>query len=334
MAETPQPQRRSPWSWILPTVLAAVLLYYSLRGVAWGNVWNTIAGAHWKWLAAATLVTTASQFLRSLRWRVLLNAEENLDVATVFWATMAGYLGNNFLPFRAGELVRTFIISSRSSLTRTYVLTTAMSERVMDAIALVLWSGLVLMGIHPKPAGLDRLSRILAVGAAAGLVAVIVLPHTGDLCARVIRRFPLPAGLRDRLLHLTEQVMMGLRTFHDVKRFLVFTAFTAIIWSLDAATVVVLANGLDMTVTFPVAALLICSLGLASAVPSTPGYVGIFQFVAVQVLPPFGISPDKAIALLLVMQALNYLVVLAFGLPGLYRFKGWRTAVAQSAATP
>ena len=62
--------------------------------------------------------------------------------------------------------------------------------------------------------------------------------------------------------------------------------------------------------------------------------MGIFQFVAVQVLPPFGISPDKAIALLLVMQALNYLVVLAFGLPGLYRFKGWRTAVAQSAATP
>jgi hypothetical protein len=74
------------------------------------------------------------------------------------------------------------------------------------------------------------------------------------------------------------------------------------------------------------ASLLICGLGLGSALPSTPGYVGIFQFVAVSVLTPFGISKDGALAEVLILQAISYGVVLIFGLPGLYKFKGWRTA--------
>ncbi len=331
MADTSPRLRRAIWSWIVPTLLAALLLYYSLRGVQWGRVWTTIAGAHWQWLAAAGLITCLSSFLRSLRWRVLLSAAQYFDVLTVFWATMAGYLGNQFLPARAGELIRTFIISSRSSLSRTYVLTTALSERMMDAIALVLWSSVVLLGVHPKPAWLEQLSRTLAVAAGAGLLAVIIIPHTGNLCESVIRRLPLPARVHDKLVHFTHQILMGLKSFHDVRRFLTFAAYTVVIWSLDCSATVAAAHGLDLEIGFSVAALLICGMGLGSALPSTPGYVGIYQFVAVSVLTPFGVSKDGALALILMLQALAYVVVVGFGLPGLYRFKGWRSAVAEPA---
>jgi uncharacterized membrane protein YbhN (UPF0104 family) len=316
--------------WVLPAVLAAVLLYFSLRGVEWGRVWSAIAGAHWQYLLAGALFSCCSSFLRSLRWRMLLNSGAHFDVMTVFWAMMAGYLGNNFLPARAGELVRTFLISSRSTLTRTYVLTTALSERMMDAIALVLWSSLLLLGIHPKPDWLDKASRTGAIFAGAGLAAVIVLPHTGNVCEAVIRRLPLPHGLRDKLLHLAEQILLGLRTFHSVKRFGGFAAFTLVIWCLDAAGATVAARALDLHLPFAGGALLMCGLGLGSALPSTPGYVGIYQFVTVQVLTVFHIEKDAALAFSFVSQAMGYLVVLALGLPGLYRFKDWRTAVAQT----
>ena len=72
---------------------------------------------------------------------------------------MAGYLGNNFLPARAGELVRTFLISRRSSLSKTYVLTTALSERLMDVIALVLGSSIVLLRMDMKVPWMENLSR-------------------------------------------------------------------------------------------------------------------------------------------------------------------------------
>src|SRR5207248_3318295 len=145
-------------------------------------------------------------------------AEARLGVGTVFWANMAGYLGNNFLPARAGELVRSYLISSRSPLTKTYVLTTALSERLMDAIALVLASSLLLLNVNPKPHWMDDVSRTMAIGAGLGAVALLVLPHTGRLAEILLQKAPLPGGLRQRLLGLTEQILLGLRAFHDWKR--------------------------------------------------------------------------------------------------------------------
>src|SRR3982751_5998964 len=114
MAGAAPQDRRKLWYGLLSIALAAVLLYYALRGVEWARVWNTIVQADGVYLAAATY----------------------FPLGTVFNATMAGYLGNSFLPARAGEFVRTYIISSRSSLSKTYVLTTALSERMVDAITL------------------------------------------------------------------------------------------------------------------------------------------------------------------------------------------------------
>jgi uncharacterized protein (TIRG00374 family) len=310
------------WSWVLSSLLAAVLLYFSLRGVDWGRVWRTIAGAQWSYLAAAAALTTFSFFTRAIRWRILLNAETWFSVGTVFWANMAGYLGNNFLPARAGELIRTYLISNRSTLSKTYVLTTALGERLMDVIALVLWSSLVLLGLDPKPRWMQDLSRTMAIVAGAGAVAIMLLPHTGGLVENLLRRIPLPEGLRNRLLRLAEQILLGLRAFHNWGRLTGFVLLTVVIWTSDSVGVMAGCRALGLTVSFRVALLLVTALGLGSALPSTPGYVGIYQFVAVTVLGPFGIGRDQALAYILVAQALASVLLLAFGLPGLYKMQG------------
>jgi uncharacterized protein (TIRG00374 family) len=306
------------WSWLLAIPLAAVLLYYSLRGVDWSGVWRTIAGAQWGLVALAACFTCFTFFLRAARWRILLNAEERLSPGLVFSASMSGYLGNAFLPARAGELVRTLVVSSRSSLSKTYVLTTALSERLMDVIALVLWSSIILLGVSPKPHWMADVSRTTAVVAALGALIITVLPHTGSLCRRLIERMPLPHQLKALLLQLADQVLLGMRAFHNVGRFLMFAAATVVIWLSDAAGVMICGRGLGMNLSFAVAMLLVTAMGLSSALPSTPGYVGIYQFVAVTVLVPFGFTKDAALAFILVAQAIGYVTVLLLGLPCVY----------------
>ena len=325
---------RRAWSWILSVPLAAVLLYLSLRGVDWTGVWHTIAGARWGFLAAGCGCSCFSFFLRALRWRILLNAEERLSVGSVFSANMAGYLGNSFLPARAGELVRTFVVSARSSLSNTYVLTTALSERLADAVALVLWSSLILLGAAARPRWIEDLSRTTAMLAAAGALAIALLPHTESLCRNLLRRLALPSALRERLLRFADQVLLGVRAFHNVGRFLGFTLLTVAIWMTDAFGAILMAYGLHLHFSFTVAMLLLTAMGLGSALPSTPGYVGIYQFAAVTVLTPFGISRDAALAYSLAAQASAYVVTLALGLPSLYwiqasspaRISLWRLA--------
>lgn len=309
------------WSWIVAVPLAAVLLYYSLRGVDWSGVWLTIAGARWGLVTAAAILGCCSFFLRAVRWRILLNAEARLPVGLVFCANMSGYLGNAFLPARAGELVRTLIVSSRSSLSKTYVLTTALSERLMDVIALVSWSSIILLGVNPKPRWMADVSRTTAAVATLGALTIAVLPHTGNLCRGIVARMPLPHKVRVGLLHLVDQVLLGMRAFHHVGRFLGFAALTVIIWLSDACATMVCGRGLGLKLSFPVAMLLITAIGLGSALPSTPGYVGIYQFVAVTVLVPFGFTRDAALAYILVAQAMSYVTVLLLGLPCLYVLK-------------
>ena len=326
----PRQNRKSIWYGLVSAVLAVVLLYYSLRGVEWLRVWTTITHARWQFILLSCLTTCVAFFLRSLRWRILLNTDAHFDVSTVFVATMAGYMGNSFLPARAGEFVRSYIISSRSTLTKTYVLTTALSERMMDAIVLVLASSVVLLGVNPKPSWLGDMSRTTAVIAGAGLLTIAIVPHTGDLVERLLRRIPMPLGLRTRLLELAAQILLGLRTFHSVTRLAGFGFFTVLIWSIDCVTAILGAHALGIELPFRVALLLLAGMGLGSALPSTPGYVGIYQFVTVSILTPFGIPHDDALAYSFVSQAMGYVVVLALGLPVLLQFKDWRKAIASN----
>ena len=307
---------------VVSLLLAGVLLYLSLRGIDWRVVWRTLAGARWTLIGLAFVISSCSVLLRSLRWRILLNAEGRLPVGTVFWGTMVGYLGNNFLPARAGEVARSLLMSRHGSLSRTYVLTTALAERLSDVIALVLWSSLILLaGGIAKPAWLTDVSRTMAVVAGAGAVVIAVAPHTGKLVEAVLHRLPL-GRLQKPLCGLAEQILLGLRAFHEWGRFLGFAALTVAIWLGDACTSITVGRALGLEIGLAVAILLITSLGLSSALPSTPGYVGIYQFVAVTVLAPFGIAKDGALAFILLFQALGYVLVLLYGLPGIYVLEG------------
>jgi hypothetical protein len=90
-------------------------------------------------------------------------------------------------------------------------------------------------------------------------------------------------------------------------------------------------HSLHLDLSFSMSMLLITGLGLSSALPSTPGYVGIFQFVAVTVLVPLGISKSNALAFILVVQAYGYVSTALIGLPCLWilrRNKAVQTAHA------
>jgi hypothetical protein len=82
---------------------------------------------------------------------------------------------------------------------------------------------------------------------------------------------------------------------------------------MDAAAALTVAYAMNLSIPVPAAFLLIAGLGLGSALPSTPGYAGIYQFVAVGALAPFGVERASAVAFILVLQALSYVVLLVLG---------------------
>ena len=320
MAESNQTRvkRRLPAVyWAASLGLAGGLLYYSLRGIDWLRVWSILREARLAAVALAAGLLSLSVFLRACRWRVLLSAEGRVSIPLTFWATSAGYLGNNVLPARAGEVVRTLMVSGQTGMSKAFVLTTALSERVVDAIALLTLSSMVLLTLSNRPGWLAHAARPIAVLGLSGVAAIALLPPLERFWLKFLTWTPIPGAFRERVEGTLRHVLRGIRSFHDYRRLSQFVGLTAVVWCLDGVTTVVLASAIGVSISLPIAFLLIAGLGLGSALPSTPGYVGIYQFVAVSILTPFGYSRTDAIAYILLAQALSYVVLAFWGLIGL-----------------
>ena len=300
--------------------IAAVLLYYSLRGIDWRAVGATMARADFGLLALTAVIATTTLMLRAWRWRLLLSAEAPVPFAAAFWATAAGIFANNFLPARAGELVRTYMISA-GGLPMPFVLATALAERIVDAIVLIVICAVVLLVLPSPPGWLAQAAVPFAIVGLIGAAAIAVLPLLGSPGRAVIHRLPFADGVKPRLADALEHALRGMRTFHDGRRVTGFVVLALVIWCLDAAGTVVGGAALGLSIPLSAALLLIAGLSLASALPATPGYVGIYQFVAVSVLAPFGIARADAIAYILVAQASMYVVIALWGGIGLAKHR-------------
>jgi uncharacterized protein (TIRG00374 family) len=301
-------------------VLAAgVLLYLSLRGIQWKSVVHTVASIRPAYAALALVIGIVPMLLRAARWRILLQANAPVSFKTAFWAVAAGYFGNNFLPARGGEVVRSYIVRERSQLGGSYIMATALSERVADAVALAVIGAIVLFFMPRASAWMTVVRGSFALIGVVGVSVLVGLPMLEKPISRMLRPW-------SRIQLIMQQFVLGVRSLHNLPRLLGFAALTAVIWWLDAAATSTLAHALSISMPISVAMLLIIALSLSSALPSTPGYVGVFQFVAVKVLPPFGISSSAAIAFIFVTQAFSYLVTGTLGVLAMTYFTpfNWR----------
>ena len=312
--------KRSRFVFIFGITLAAVLLYLALRGLDWPQFIETLKNARYTYLPLVLVWGSLGYFIRALRWRVLLTAEKPISPVDVFWANMAGYLGNNILPARAGELIRAMYVSRQNNVTAPFALATGLVERFIDLITLIILGSVSLSvsDILSKPMQ-DALTAMSIIGG-VGLIAIVLLPYIGYWMDQVIASLPLlTASAKEKLSELLKQFLHGIEALHSAKRIGVFLLFTATIWLMDGIGTLFLGYILNLHLSLSQAFVLLAGLGLSSAIPSTPGYVGVYQFVAVTVLVPFGYSRANALAFILISQILNYLIISFWGLLGLWQ---------------
>ena len=163
--------------------------------------------------------------------------------------------------------------------------------------------------------------RWLALAGVGALAALTFVPRLEPWLQRGLAVLPLPEHWRCRLRGTVEQFLLGMRAFQRPPRALGFGGLTVAIWLTDALGAAVIARALGLSLGLLQALLLLAALGLASALPSMPGYVGVYPVVAVALLPTCGFSRSEALAYVLVMQALNYAVVSVYGLWGMWQLR-------------
>ncbi len=314
---TTKHKRRSGWLLVLTLMLAALFLYLAVRRVDWAETLATLRQGNLALLGLVLIVFTLSCIMRALRWRVLLSAEKQVPPNTVFWSMMVGYLGNSYLPARAGEVIRAVMVGQRGGISKSFALATALTERIADAVILVAFSAAALTLTTRLPEEILQAMRVMAGIGVVGAVVVFLAPRMSGLVHNVIRRLPISARMREKLDGFAESFLTGAGALQHGGRLLQFALYSLVLWSLDTLVGLLLARAFGLAINPAQMFILLAALGIASAIPSTPGYVGVYQFVAVAVLVPFGLSDSQAIAYILAFQGMQYLGITLYGLLGL-----------------
>lgn len=233
---------------------------------------------------------------------------------------MAGYLGNNVLPARAGELIRAIYVGKENNISFSFTLATGLVERFMDLIALVIIGSIALASAGIISDQIVTPLKVISVIALAGLGGILIAPYLGNKLTSLVSSLPgVNHRVKERVGKFLKQFFRGVEALHHLSRAGMFILFTSIIWAMDGVGVVILARSLHLEITLTQSFLLLAGLGLSSAIPSTPGYVGVYQFVAVTILKPFGIANTDSLALIIFLQAANLLLVVFWGWLGISR---------------
>lgn len=305
---------------VLGLVVSGALLWWAMRGVDLDAAATAARNASLPWLLAGVGVATATFVIRVPRWRQLLRTPEGLPLpAGPAWHGIAiGFMANNIIP-RSGELLRAFVASRLAPVGFTTAFSSVAVERIFDGLTLVaMLAAALLSPAIPADARVgDTLIRDLAVRAGiaclvllAGAVLVVAMPGRAERLAR--RLIPWP-GLADRVAGLIHGIAAGLGAMRSPARLAAVAAWSVALWSAGALSfwLVARAFGLEMGVS---AALMVQGvLAFGVALPSTPGYVGVFEAVIVAVLVVFGVDRDLAFAYAVTYHVATFLPITLLG---------------------
>ena len=143
------------WQFWLGIFISAVFVVLALRGLKLDQVWHNIRNANYIWLVPSVLVYFAAVIVRTWRWGFMLRPLKRVSVPRLFPVVVIGYMGNNIFPFRAGELLRSYVLRQREDIPISSSLATVVVERVFDGLVMLAFV-FVALPINAHPRGRQR----------------------------------------------------------------------------------------------------------------------------------------------------------------------------------
>ena len=310
-------QLRKRWSvLVLGAVISAGLLWFTFRDLHMEEILDALRGANYWWLVPGVAIYFISVWFRSWRWSFLLRGSKRIAAHRLYPVVVIGYMGNNVLPFRLGEVLRAYVLWRRERVNVGTSLTTAVLERLFDGLTMVLF---VLFGLLfvPMSAFFSRLVSIASAVFFGALVVFLVLAARPRLLRRIahaVIETVVPERFRDPLLDLVEGVIEGLESLRSGRDVLVIFLVTVWVWILETLKYWLVSFAFDLQLPYYGIVLMGGVVNLLTALPSLPGYIGTFEGGGVQVLEVIGAPSGAAASYVLVLHAILLLPVTLLGL--------------------
>jgi uncharacterized protein (TIRG00374 family) len=281
----------------------------------WGALRNTLAGANYWWLLPFLALEVVVIWTRALRWRLML--EDRLSTARLFWITNIGYLLNNVLPLRLGEVGRVYLVTRRSTVGAMQGLSSVVVERLVDVLCLIALIFL-LLPLVPGSVAFVATGMTLSGVAMAGIALIFVAAHMHTIVEAGFTR--LLSRVRPQLAQALQQhlhdFLASVRVIQG-RRLWLCLMWSVITWTVSVASMYVLMLAFDPQPKWFIGMLANCAIALGVALPSAPAGLGLWEAATVAALTMAEVPAEMALAFAILSHLASFISLAVLGIAGL-----------------
>lgn len=296
---------------------------------------DALGGANYWYIIPAIGMYFVSLYFRSMRWSVMLRHIKPIGARRLFPVVIVGYMANNILPMRLGELARSYYLSEREGVNTASALVTVFVERIFDALALLFFIAIIVPFV-PISGLMEEFSEILGLPATL-LTLGLTLPFLAAFCAlALLSMYPdrarslalrLFERLPDRIGSTLDRLMMraleGIAPLREPRTLVALFALSIPIWLTEVAVFWIMGYSFgideyhDGAVPMAVNMVLTTAItNIGGSIPAAPGGLGLFELIAreILVLGPLA-SVDRSVAggYVIALHAVILLPVIVLG---------------------
>jgi|TARA_B110000263_G_C15257815_1_gene487328 uncharacterized protein (TIRG00374 family) len=291
-----------------------------------------IRRANYFFLIPAISLYFCALYCRAYRWQFLLNPIKHVSITKLYPVVIVGYMANNILPLRIGELVRVYYLDLKQSINKAASLSTVAIERVFDGLTLLFLAAISSMfvplidlledlggGIGLNWFMLTSIMTVPFLGVATFMVLGSYYPYRLKNFIAIMTKF-LPKILALNINKLAGMFIEGLMVLRDPRKVLFVFLLSIPVWLMESGMYYLIAFSfelndiLDPTELIGLSILLTSVSNLATSIPTAGGGIGTFEASAVATLILFGIDSNVAGAYIIVLHAALLLPVTFLGL--------------------
>ena len=295
--------------------VSTIFLFLALRGIDAEALWRELSRTTPLPLIIAVIVFLTAFIVRGMRWRVMLQSSPHCPrLRELISAIFIGYAANGVLPLRAGEFVRSFALSRRSEMSAATALASIVLERVLDGLTLLaMLATLILLQHFPNWVTGVAFGALALFG--GGIAFLIVVYHLRQSAITAATALLTRLGIRhtDAVTRIITRLLEGHTLLASPRRTTEAILLSFLIWALECVTYwfVGLSLGLALSPWAVLFCLVVINFGLT--LPSSPGFIGTFEYAGVLALGVYGFSHDEALGFTLVLHAIFLVVLVTVG---------------------
>lgn len=303
----------SKWlRFIIGIFISVILLILVFRKVDLRLVFYNILQLKIGYLVASIILGLFLLLLRSYRWKQFIKEYKQHSIIVFFESTNIGLFFNNVLPFRIGDFIQAYTISRKTGISKSLSFSTVLMERFLDLFPPILF---IIIGsffiILPKQISIPLSSLVLCL-LCVGLVLFLKFK---TFILKIFNNIGSRYKIFLRIGKIVENFYSAVSNFGNVRVLLKTILLTLLLWCGYSMGMVLICTSLDIKLPSLWAGFLIQAItALSVTIPSSPGYIGTWEFMATLALTIFSVEKAKALSFALLSHFIGMLPVVVLGI--------------------